>query len=119
MAEQWKTDYDQRQYALIQDHLRRHEEGEINLGSLIAGLGTLIQCLEAPDQHWKNAFLGEWGVLEEVHAVALYRVEQGVAPNIEAVIREPDNQRLIRETIENIRCLLADRITGKGMTDTS
>ena len=110
MAEQWKTEFDQRQYALMEDHLRRYEEGGTNLGSLIAGLEALFQCLEAAEEGWKNEFRRKWGILEEVYAVALDSVEQGGSSNVETVLKEPNNQRLVREVIEGIRRLLADRI---------
>ena len=76
MAEQWKTDFDQRQFASMAEHLRRYEHGEADLGSLIAGLEALLLCLEGADENWKAAFRREWGILEEVYAVALDRVEQ-------------------------------------------
>ena len=109
MVEQWKTEFDQRQYALMEDHLRRYEEGGTTLGSLVAGLEALLQCLEAPEEDWINEFRRKWGILEEVYAVALDRVEQGGSANVETVLKEPNNQRLVREAIENIRRLLADR----------
>ena len=69
MAEQWKTDFDQRQFASMAEHLRRYEHGEADLGSLIAGLEALLLCLEGADENWKAAFRREWGILEEVYAV--------------------------------------------------
>lgn len=110
MAEQWKTDFDQRQFVLMEDHLRRYEEGGTDLGSLIAGLESLLLCLEAADEDWKNEFRRKWGILEEVNAVALDRVEQGASTNVATILKEPDNQRLIEQAIEGIRRLLADRL---------
>ncbi len=110
MAEQWKTDFDQRQFALMEDHLRRYEEGGMELGSLIAGLEALLLCLEAADADWQNQFYTRWGTLEVVHAVALDRVEQGDSAKVDAILKEADNQRLIKQAIEGIRCLLADRL---------
>jgi hypothetical protein len=109
MAEQWKTEFDQRQYALMEDHLRRYETGGTDLGSLIAGLEALLQCLEAADESWKNEFRRKWGILEEVYAVALARVEQGESAIVETMLREPNNQRLVREAIAEIRHLLSVR----------
>lgn len=114
MAEQWKTDFDQRQFALMEDHLRRYEEGGMELGSLIAGLEALLLCLEAADEDWKNQFRRKWGILEEVNAVALDRVEQGDSASVDAILKEADNQRLIKQAIEDIRCLLADRLASAG-----
>jgi hypothetical protein len=110
MAEHWKNDFDQRQFALMEDHLRRYEEGGTDLGSLIAGLESLLLCLEAAGEDWKNEFRKKWGILEEVNAVALDRVEQRASTNVVTILKEPDNQRLIKQAIEGIRRLLADRL---------
>jgi hypothetical protein len=99
------------------DHLRRYEEGGIDLGSLIAGLEALFLRLEAGDESSKNEFRRKWGILEEVYAVALDRVEQTGSPDVEAILREPDNQGLIRQAIESIRRLLADRLAPVGRTE--
>src|SRR5438552_6557867 len=109
MPEQWKTDYVQRQYASMEEHLRRYEQGLIDLGSLIAGLDALLQRLEAADEGWRNGFRSKWGILEEVYAVALDRVEQGLSPNVETILEQPDNRGLIKQAIESIRRLLADQ----------
>ena len=90
----------------MEDHLRRYEEGGTDLGSLIAGLEALLLCLEAADEDWKNEFRRKWGILEEVNAVALDRVEQRASTRVETILKEPDNQRLIKQAIEGIRRLL-------------
>lgn len=106
MTEQWKTDFDQRQFTSMEEQLRRYEQGATNLGSLIAGLEALLLCLERADENWKTSFQAQWGVLEEVYAIALDRVEQGLSPNADTVIKEADNQRLVATTIEKIRHLI-------------
>lgn len=107
MPEPWKTEFDQRQYALMSDHLRWYQEGRIGLGSLIAGLEALLNSLLAADEGWKNEFLTTWGILEEVYAVALDQVEQGGLVNVETGIKEADNQRLVSKSLEEMRRLVA------------
>jgi hypothetical protein len=109
MVERWKTEFDHRQYASMENQLRQYEEGGIDLGPLIASLEALLQCLEAADEVWKNEFRRKWGILEEVNAVALDQVEQGVSLNVDTVLKEPANQRLINQAVESIRQLLASR----------
>jgi hypothetical protein len=82
----------------------------MDLGSLVAGLEALLLCLEAADEDWKNQFRRKWGILEEVNAVALDRVEQGASSNVDTLLKEPDNQRLIKQAFEGIRRLLADHL---------
>lgn len=110
MEEQWKNDFDQRQYVLMGDHLHRYEEGRVDLGSLIAGLEGLLQCLEAVDEGWKDDFFSKWGILEEVYAVALDRAEHAAVPNVDTILEEPDNKKLIAQAIENIRRHLAGQL---------
>jgi hypothetical protein len=43
------------------------------LGGLISDLDGLLNALEGVDDQWKNAFLKQWGVLEDVYANALYK----------------------------------------------
>jgi hypothetical protein len=109
MEEQWKHDYDRRQYISMEEMLGRYEQRGIDLGSLIAGLESLLQCLELADEEWKNQFRSKWGILEEVYAVALDQIEQGAPENIGTILEETDNQRLIQNAVESIRQLLAGR----------
>lgn len=94
----------------MEEMLGRYEEGGIDLGSLIAGLESLLLCLELADEKWKNLFRSKWGILEEVYAVALDRIEQGDPANVSTILKEPDNQRLIQQAIESIRRILTDRL---------
>jgi hypothetical protein len=110
MAEQWQNEANQRQFTLMEEHISQYEKGCINIGSLIAGLESLLQCLEAIDAFWQNEFYRAWGILEEVHSVALHRIEQDERLRLDMIIIEPNNQRLISEAIECIRRLIADRL---------
>lgn len=100
MTEHWKVEYDKRQYALMADHLNRFDEGVIDLSTLIAGLDTLLECLEAADRTWKDEFRIQWGKLEEVYAVALERRES---------VLDYNSKKLVTNAIKDLRRLLADR----------
>jgi hypothetical protein len=109
MDERWKSDFDGRQFELMETHLHQYEQGLIDLGSLIAGLEALLASLETAPESWKSAFRKHWGVLEDVYAVALYRAEQGEVPSARMVINEPSNRKLIERAIRDIRGLLHDQ----------
>lgn len=101
MSEEWKAAYDQRQFSLMIEHLRRFEEGASDLSSLIAGLDALLNCLEAPDEEWKQRFRSEWWTLEQVYAVALHH-GQTELPAEEEV--------LVNQAVTNMKQLLAERV---------
>jgi hypothetical protein len=104
VAEQWQAEHDRRQYDLMEEHLRHFEEGVTDLGALIAGLDTLLECLEAADKAWKAQFRSEWWTLEQVYALALDRGQTQLPP---------ESRALINEAVKNMRRLLADRITAE------
>ena len=79
MAEDWKAEYDQRQYRLMADQLQGYEEGKLNLASLVSRLEALLSALEAPDKVWKNDFWSIRACLETVYAVAFDRKERSRA----------------------------------------
>jgi hypothetical protein len=101
MSEEWKAVYDKRQYNLMIEHLRRFEEGASDLSSLIGGLDALLECLEAPDEEWKQRFWSEWWTLEQVYAVALERGQTELSA---------EEQALVNQAVNNIKQLLAERV---------
>lgn len=101
MSEEWKAAYDRRQYNLMLEHLRRFEEGASDLSSLIGGLDSLLECLEAPNEEWKQRFRNKWGTLEQVYAVALDRGQTELSIEDEA---------LVNQAVRNIRQLLAEQV---------
>jgi hypothetical protein len=109
MGENWKVEHDNRQYALMLEHLQSFEKGAIDLGSLIRGLDALFRVLEKHNEPWDYEFRHQWEKLEEVYAVALDLHEQGLAPDLAKTLNEPKNQALIKSAIEKIKALLADR----------
>lgn len=119
MTRDWRSEYDGRQYQLMADYLQRYEQGKTDLPSLIIGLDALLEALELPDKAWKDDFRSEWGSLEVLHAIALDHAEQGLAPDVETTVNQPNNQALIKQAINNMRRLLTDRITTESVASDS
>ena len=67
------SEYNLRQYGRMLDQIHDFESGRIDLMHLISGLKSLLCALEEADVEWKSKFQNQWGVLEEVYAVALDR----------------------------------------------
>ena len=110
MADNWKIEYDQRQYGLMNDQLMLFEEGKLGLASLIKSIKALLSVLEETDEAWIDKIRGEWGTLETVYAVALDRKEQGLAPDAQTTINDPTQRALISEAVQNMRRLVQERI---------
>ncbi|HEP6273845.1 hypothetical protein SB768_30955 [Burkholderia sp. SIMBA_043] len=111
MTEDWKTEYDQRQYRLMNDQLRLFETGKLDLPALIKGIKALLSALEVADESWKDKVRCEWGALETVYAIGLDRKEQGLAPDIQACLNDPANRAIIDEAVRNIRRLVQECIS--------
>lgn len=101
MSEDWKAAYDKRQYNLMSERLRRFEEGASDLSSLVAGLDSLLECLEVPDEEWKQRFRSEWGTLEQVYAVALHHGQTELSV---------EEETLVNRAVCAIKQLLAERV---------
>ncbi len=110
MVDEWTLQYDRRQYRSMADQLRKFEEGKLDLASLIASLKALLNVLEAADDSWKDDFRSEWGTLEVAHAVALFRKEEGIAPDYNTTINDPSNRALVNEAVHKLGALLASQI---------
>jgi len=67
------SEFDQRQYRLIVDQLKRFTSKEIDLGTVVDNLEGLLNAIERVDEGWKDAFLSQWGKLEDARAFALYK----------------------------------------------
>ena len=116
MSEDWKMEYDGRQHQLMTTQLQQYEEGKLGLALLIANLKALLGALESPDESWRDSFRSEWGTLEAVYAMALFRKEQSLVPDVQTTINDPSNRALIDEAIRNMRRLLemVEKSTGEG-----
>jgi len=95
------TDYDSRQLNLMIERLDAFERKAINLGHLVSSLDGLQNALRDVDGQWRNAFLKQWGVLEDVYADAL-----------DKNLKEIPNEyiALINRAIQEIRRLISDRV---------
>ncbi len=110
MAEDWKKEYDQRQYRLMADQLQRFEEGQLGLVSLIGSLKSLLSVLEATDEAWKDDFRSEWGTLEVAYAMMLDQKGDGLVPNEQAALNDLANRADIRQAVRNMQRLVQERI---------
>ena len=110
MADNWKTEYDQRQHALMNDQLILFEEGKLGLASLIKSIKGLLSVLEETDEAWIDKVRDEWGTLETAYAVALDRKEQGLATDAQTTFNDPIQQALINDAVQNLRRLVQERI---------
>src|SRR5579862_300237 len=63
------------QYRLMLERIAAFEDGQIRIDQLVNDLEGLLNTLENPDLPWKQSFLHEWGALEDVRAVALFKRE--------------------------------------------
>jgi hypothetical protein len=88
------SEFEQRQYLLMQKCLVGFELGNLNLLALINSLRGLINVLEETNQTWKNSFRNEWWILEEVYAVASDREQTYLSEKEEILVYEANNAGL-------------------------
>jgi hypothetical protein len=94
------TDYDSRQFNLMIEKVNAFEEKAINLSHLVSSLDGLQSALKGVNKQWRNSFLKQWGVLEDVHAEILDR-------NLKEI---PDEyMSLIKGALGEIRRLIAEK----------
>jgi hypothetical protein len=108
MVDNWKIEYDQRQFRLMHDQLILFEKGKLDLASLIKGIKGLLSVLEEVDESWIDKIRREWGILETVYAVAVQRKEQNLAQDTQTTINDPVYRSLINEATQNMRQLVQD-----------
>ena len=96
------TDYDIRQLNLMIAKLNDFERGNLSLNHLVSSLDGIQNALQEIDNQWRNAFLTQWGVLEDINAEALERHSKD----------SPSEQvSLASRAIRAIRHLVAERMT--------
>ena len=96
------TDYDERQVSLMVNRIRRFQNKEIHLGSLVNDLEALLNVLASVSVDWKSAFHEEWWNLEQVYAISLDRNDDAVLiENEESISSSLDK---MKELIEKIQC---------------
>jgi hypothetical protein len=103
------NDRDHRQYELMATALDQFQAGKVALPTLIGTLKSLLNSLENADQMWREDFVSEWGQLEIIYAVALDRVEQSLAPDIQTTINDPANRELINKAVLSLQKLVKNK----------
>jgi hypothetical protein len=83
------------------ERLDAFDKKAIPLGRLISDLDGLLNTLAGIDDRWKNAFLKQWGVLEDIYANALDQTFAAI-PSAHLV--------LVNKAIGQIRQLIAQKL---------
>jgi hypothetical protein len=65
------SEYNQRQYRLMLERLNAFEQGQIRVGKLANDLEGLLNAIQGVPSSWRQTFLHDWGLLEDVRAVML------------------------------------------------
>jgi hypothetical protein len=97
------SEYNERQYRLMLAQLKRFEEGQIRLNVLVDDLEGLLNRLEGLPNSWRQAFLHEWGKLEDERAYAL-------SENLQA-FDEDTTRRLLLAT-SRLKLLVLEKMDG-------
>lgn len=92
--------HDSRQLELMLETLTQVENGEMSIGNAISRLEALVHAMDNVDPQWKNRYLGEWGVLEDVYAVSLDRNSKGL---------RQDEMTLVEKAVKELRDLVEER----------
>ena len=95
------TEHDQRQYHLMLNQLIKFGEGQIALDVLVNDLEGLLNALEGISSSWKQAFLHEWGKLEDERAYALFK-------NLQAPDQETSQR--IRVPVSKLKLLVLEKV---------
>jgi hypothetical protein len=99
------SEYNERQYRLMLAQLRRFEEGQTKLDALVDGLEGLLNSLEYISTSWRQAFLREWGRLEDERAYALFK-------NIQVFDQETSHR--LRLAASRLKLLVLEKIDDPG-----
>lgn|SRR5690554_1125013 len=91
----------QRQYRLMLAVLDGYPETLHRLRNIVASLEFLLGNLQSPEEDWKEQFVGNWGILEQVLAVC--RDESRIKFNAY-------DKSLIEETVDILRKMVLDQI---------
>jgi hypothetical protein len=97
------SEYNERQYRLMLAQLIKFEEGQIRLNVLVNDLEGLLNSLQGLPNSWRQAFLHEWGKLEDERAYAL-------SENVQA-FDEETSRRLLLAT-SRLKLLLLEKMGG-------
>jgi hypothetical protein len=79
----WQREYDQRQYRRMIERLEFFEAGDLDLGGLVADLGTLLTALQQrPEDKWADEISALREDLGIIDSVAAYRAETALGDKI-------------------------------------
>jgi hypothetical protein len=98
------SNYDQKQYALMQSCISKFEQGNLNIKELIDGLEGLLSCLEQTSTDWCESFKSEWWTLEQIYANAAYHEQE---------VLSPEDESSFYEAVNNIKLLLQENSMSK------
>ncbi len=91
---------DKRQLDLMLQKIHIYDAGRLDLAELINDLQALLDALTSDELEWKNIFKTYWWDLEEVHSVAVCEERE----------LDSDDQKIIREAVENFKKLIKSKI---------
>jgi hypothetical protein len=100
MTETKMSDYDQRQYRLMLDRLTAFEQSKITLNALVVDLEGLLNALDDITPCWKQAFLSDWGKLEEERAYASFK-------NVK--VFDDETSERIRPAVSKLKLLVLEK----------
>ena len=83
------------------ERLDAFEQKTLSLGDLVSNLDGLQNALRDVDAKWRNAFLKQWGVLEDVYADSLDK---------RLIDLPAEWMTLIKKAIEEMRWLISKRL---------
>ncbi len=86
---------------MMQGLIQDYEADKISVKKLINDLEALLNVVENIEDEWKQRFLKEWGILEDLYADQLY----------EKLDEMPESDKLeIELAVENIKKLINEKI---------
>lgn len=109
MSEDWRIEYDRRQYRLMVDRLDAFRRKEIGAHTLISNLKGLLQVLELPDNDWVNLVMSEWGRLEVSYAMECERREQA-GVDFASVDESVFNLETVKNAISALERLIHEKL---------
>jgi hypothetical protein len=106
--------HDRRQLILMQDVIESYLLEKRSLNALSTDLEFLHYQLEDKSQAWKDGFRPAWEVIEEVNAVLLYQIEQGLVPSSRSLGRlDQDLDSLSLQLVQGSLDKLSSLITSE------
>ena len=99
------------------DVLRLYQGGKVPLGGLIAKVKAILSVISDESVPLRQKLFYNWGILEQCHAYALYKLERKEIKTIAEFVTEPSQQRRIDDAVEEMRRMLEEHLNNNGETD--